>query len=87
MLTNWSPYSPDLNPIEHLWYGLKKLIYQVRPSIDSVTGSDNTFWEALWKALEETWTLIDIEIMKKLIGKMERRIKAVIAVDGWYTKY
>ena len=68
ILTDWPPYSPDLNLIEHLWYELKKLIYQVRPDIDSVTGSDNTVREALWKALEEAWTLIDNEIMKKLIG-------------------
>ena len=81
MLTDWPPYSPDLNPIEHLRYEVKKLIYQVRPDIDSVTGSDNTVWEALWRALEEAWILIDSEMMK-LIGGMERRIKAVIAAEG-----
>ena len=52
MLTDWLSYSPDLNPIEHLWYKLKRLIYQVRPEIDSVTGSDDTVREALWKALD-----------------------------------
>jgi len=25
----WPPYSPDLNPIEHAWPLLKKLIYEV----------------------------------------------------------
>ena len=33
-----------------------------------MTGSDDTVQEVLWKALEEAWTLIDIEIMKELIG-------------------
>ena len=87
MLTNWPLYSPDLNPIKHLRYKLKKLIYQVCLDIDLVTGSDNTVWEALWKALEEAWTLINSETMKKLIGGMGKKIKAVIAADGWYTKY
>ena len=69
ILTNWPLCSPDLNSIEHLWYELKNLIYQVRPDTDSGTTNDNTAREALWKALEEAWTLIDSEIMKKLIGR------------------
>ena len=52
VLTNCLSDIPDLNPIEQLWYKLKKLIYQVRPEIDSVTGSDDTVREALWKALD-----------------------------------
>lgn len=28
-----SPHSPDLNPIGHLWFGLKKVIYQAKPDI------------------------------------------------------
>ena len=60
---DWPPYSPDLYPIEHVWYMLKKLVYQVNPNIDLVSGSDETVREVLWKALEEAWTLIDV-VMK-----------------------
>lgn len=52
-----------------------------------MTGNDDTIQEILWKALEEAWTLIDIEMVKKLIGGTEKRIKAVIAEEKWYTKY
>ena len=28
MTINWPPYSSDLNPIEHLWWMLKKLMFK-----------------------------------------------------------
>ena len=86
VLTDWPPYNPDLNPIEHLGYELKKLVYQVCPDIDGVTESEDTIREALQKALEEAWILIDTKMMKDLIESIDRRVKAVIGVEGWYTK-
>ena len=35
----WPPYLPDLNPIEHLWYRLKKNVYDVRLDIEEVGGN------------------------------------------------
>ena len=67
-VTDWPPHSPDLNPTEHVWYVLKKFVYQVNPNIESVTGSDETVREVLWKALDEAWTLIDTEMMRGLIS-------------------
>ena len=87
VITDWLFYSSDLNFIEHAWYELKKLVYQINSNIDSVTGSDDKIREVLWKALKEAWTLIDEDMMKGLIESMDRRIKAVIDADGWYTKY
>ena len=55
---DWPPYSPDLNPIEHLWFRLKKLVYQVNPDIEKVGGSADTVREALYEALERAWTMI-----------------------------
>ena len=81
------PYSPIWNPIEHVWYVLKQLVYQVNPDIDSVTGSDDKVREVLWKPLEEAWALIYEEILRSLIVSMERRIEACIQSKGWYTTY
>ena len=48
----WPPYSPDLNPIKHLWFRLKKLVYSVRPDIEQVSGNAKTIREMLYKALK-----------------------------------
>ena len=83
----WPPYSPDLNPIEHLWFRLKNLVYQVNPDIEKVGGSADTVREALFKALERAWTMIPEDLMLDLLRSMQRRVEAVIVADGWYTRY
>ena len=83
----WPPYSPDLNPIEHLWFRLKNLVYQVNPDIEKVGGNVDTVREALFEALERAWTMIPEDLMLDLIRSMQRRVEAVIAAEGWYTRY
>lgn len=36
---DWPPYSPDWNSIKHLWFRLKKGVYNLRPDIEQVGGN------------------------------------------------
>lgn len=84
---DWPPYSPDLNPIEHLWFRLKKGVYDVRPDIEQVGGKIEHIQEELYKALERSWAMITPQEMEDLVRSMQKRVKAVIKAEGWYTKY
>lgn len=83
----WLPYSLDFNLIEYLWYWLKKHVYDVRPDIEEVYGDVDYIQDVLYNVLEKVWTLIDPKIIKDLVKNMEKRVRAVVNADGWYTKY
>src|SRR6202034_3726032 len=85
-VADWPPYSPDLNPIEHLWPHLKKKILEMHPELEHITGEDD-IREALGTALQEAWTLIGKELMDSLIESMPDRVKACRKADGWHTRY
>lgn len=75
----WPSQSPDLNPIEHLWYHLKchKLAQVQEPK----------GVHELWEKAQEAWNKIDPEYCQSLIKSMPRRIEAVIKARGGPTKY
>ena len=83
----WPPYSPDLNPIENLWRILKETVYVVNPGLDLVMGGDDAVKDALSKALVEAWQLIPQRYFDAVIESMPRRMEAVVASEGWHTKY
>ena len=75
----WPSQSPDLNPIEHLWWHLKRRLaaYDAEPtSIDE-----------LWERVEAEWEKIPAQVCIDLIESMPRRIAAVLKAKGGYTKY
>lgn len=74
----WSPQSPDLNPIEHLWDQLKRKIYE--------KNSPQTLDE-LWIKCEEVWNEITHARCSKLVYSMENRVKEVLKSRGGYTTY
>lgn len=76
---DWPPQSPDMNPIEHLWYALKQrlLAYEEPPK-----GIHD-----LWERIQDEWLKIPVETCQKLISSMPSRIQALLKAKGGYTKY
>ena len=82
----WPPYSPDLNPIEHLWYRLKELLYSRHPELLEI-GKGEKAHISITTALIEVWREVGRELMDSLIGSMETRVNAVLQAKGWYTRF
>ncbi|KAI1676019.1 Transposase [Pyrenophora tritici-repentis] len=83
---DWPPYSPDLNPIEHLWWALKKKLHDLHPEFDTI-GDSAEEWEAFENGLVEAWFAIPDTLIASLILSMPQRIRAVIQAKGYQTKY
>ncbi len=74
---DWPPYSPDLNPIEHLWSEIERKIrtYYIKNKED------------LKKAISDAWLHIEPEKLRKLVQSMPRRLEQVIKNKGGPTSY
>ncbi|MGH0140137.1 UNVERIFIED_CONTAM: hypothetical protein FKN15_010181 [Acipenser sinensis] len=73
----WPSQSPDLNPIENLWYDSKIAVHQ--------RNSSNL--KELEQFCLEEWAKIPVARCAKLIDTYPKRLAAVIAAKGGSTKY
>ncbi len=83
---DWLPYSPDLNLIENLWKQLKDEIIQAHPEFLTMGNSDKDM-AYLVVCTREAWEALAEEMLNKLALGMQKRVDAVKAANGWYTKY
>ncbi len=84
---DWPPYSPDLNPIEHLWRHIKEKRYKLEAKRGKSKAIGMALLDELHKDLERAWHMVDNGTLDNLVGSMGRRVAAVIAAGGWHTKY
>ncbi|GFS53245.1 transposable element Tcb2 transposase [Trichonephila clavipes] len=76
---DWPVYSPDLNPIEHVWDALGRRIAA------RLHHWENT--QQLKQMLIEEWVLLPQEMLHQLVLSMRRRCEATIAVRGGHIPY
>lgn len=74
---DWPAYSPDLNPIEHLWVVVKKDVAKKQPKNLA----------ELEQFVDESWRAISPDVCRKLIESLPKRCRAVIKNSGYPTKY
>ncbi len=75
----WPPYSPDINPIEHVWDIMDRQVRQRYPPPQNVA--------QLRQALMEEWDNVPQRQINTLLNSMPRRINAVMAANGGHTRY
>ncbi|EPS35363.1 hypothetical protein H072_11274 [Dactylellina haptotyla CBS 200.50] len=86
IVMDWPPYSPDLNPIEHVWRYLKDQLHKLYPRLKDIENKAEAV-KQLKAVLEEVWYSLAAEYFENLAASMPKRVQAVIDAKGWYTKY
>jgi hypothetical protein len=71
--------SPNLNPIEHIWDMLGRRIHAREPPVQNI--------RQLEAALHREWQQLSQQDIRRLIGGMRCKVKAVIQACGGYTRY
>jgi hypothetical protein len=76
---SWPAMSPDFNPIDHIWDMLGHRIQAREPPVQNI--------RQLEAALHREWQQLSQQDIRRLTGRMRRRVEAVIQARGGYTRY
>ena len=87
LMLNWPPYSQDLNPIEHIWWHLKRRVFEMFPEVAAEKSESEDARQRLESCLQAAWDTLEKELFDSLNKSMPRRIEVCIKAKGWHTKY
>ena len=73
----WPSFSPDLNPIEHLWDEIERRMKKQQPTNEN----------ELKESLTRVWKGVEKEVLKKLVDSVPNRLNEVIRMKGGPTRY
>ena len=73
----WPSFSPDMNPIEHLWDEVERRTKKEQPKNE----------KDLQECLTRVWNGIEKPVLKKLVDSVPNRLNEVIRMKGYSTKY
>lgn len=76
-ILDFPTYSPDLNPIENLWFVFKEEVETLNPETA----------EELEAAMKVAWESFNAEYLTKLAHSMPKRLAEVVANNGHKTHY
>ena len=77
---DWPPKGPDMSPIEHVWAEMVRIL-------DDSPAARNA--DDLWVQIQNAWDTLcqHQEYWNNLQESMPRRMAAVVAKRGYFTKY
>ncbi|MBW0489182.1 hypothetical protein O181_028897 [Austropuccinia psidii MF-1] len=75
---NWPPNSPDLNPIENLWFKMKHIITHLfnPKTMDKLTAAVHAVWEDM-----------PFDHLEALLQSLPRRMQMVVDQNGAPTRW
>jgi len=72
----WSPFRPDMNPIERLWDEIERRMKKEQPKNE----------KELKETLIRAWKGFEIGVSKKLVDSVPNRLNEVIRMKGYPTR-
>ena len=78
-ILDWPSKSPDQNPIEHIWDWIKREINSPEKNIRTLA--------ELRTEIVTAWNAIQQNDIRRLISSCSRRVNALIAARGDFTRY
>jgi hypothetical protein len=77
----WPARSPDLSPIENVWFKMKSWIELNYPGIQDLTLAQ------LRHVVQEAWDAIDSDFLRQLAHSMPGQLRKVIEKEGGLIGY